>query len=86
MFFLDINNDVGLAQLFRQSDILAAQLLHLNRDGIPFHFGAAALRRQALQDAGGTFTPPGNKRRRIQTLASEQSTNAAGIPRLVRFD
>ena len=85
MFFLDINDDVGLAQFFRQSEILATQLLHFNCDGIAFHFAAPALGGQALPDTGGPFPPPTHKRRGIQPFAPEQGADAAGAPRLVGF-
>jgi len=64
-FFLDIDDDISLAQFLRESEILVAQLLNFNGGRIALHLGAAALRRQALEYAGGAFTPPGHKRRRI---------------------
>jgi hypothetical protein len=46
-FFLDVDDDVGLAQLFVEARILPLQLFHFVSQGMALGLGPAFLRSQA---------------------------------------
>ena len=58
-FFLDVDDDVGLAQFFRQTGILALQLQIFLFQWIALGLGPSLLRSQRFQDAVGPLTSPG---------------------------
>jgi hypothetical protein len=85
-FFLDVDDDVGLAQLFVEARILTLQLLHLFRHGIALGLGAALLRSQGLPHPLGLFSPPIDQQRGVQTFAAEKCADgAAGDSRRLRL-
>src|ERR1035437_3640803 len=77
-FFLDVDDEVRLTQIFGQTCVLAAQLLVLLIHRMALGLGSALLRSQRLQDAVGPLAPPIGQQGRVQTFAAEKCTNAAG--------
>ena len=75
-FFLDVNDDVGFAQLFVEARILTLQLLHFLRHGIALGLGSALLRSQGLTYPLGSFSPPIDQQRGVQTFATEKGADA----------
>src|SRR5436305_11190714 len=60
-FFLDIDNNRGFTQFFGQALVLPAELLHFLFLRIPFGFGTALMRSQALKDAGLPLATPSDE-------------------------
>src|SRR5579863_9915066 len=58
-FFLNINDDLGFAQLFGEARFVLLELLNFFLDGVTLGFGAALLRSERLKDTGGALAPPG---------------------------
>ena len=85
-FFLDVDDNVGLAQLFVEARILTLQLLHFLRHGIALGLGSAPLRSQGLPHSLGSFSPPIDQQRGVQTFATEKGADgAAGDGSHLRF-
>src|SRR2546423_349030 len=76
-FFLNIDDDVRLTQIFGQARILAEKFLDFLFQGIVLGLRPALLRSQGLRDAVGPLSPPIGQQRRVQTFAAEQSAQAA---------
>ena len=57
-FFLDVDDNVGLAQLFVEARILPLQLLHFVGQGMALGLGPAFLRSQGLPNPLGSFSSP----------------------------
>ena len=76
-FFLDVDDEVRLTQIFGQTCVLAAQLLVLLIHRMALGLGSALLRSQRLQDAVGPLTPPGGQQRRVQTFPAEERADTA---------
>src|ERR1019366_5614945 len=70
-FFLDVDNDVRLTQIFGQTCVLAAQLLVLFIHRMTPGLRSALLRSQRLQHAVGPLTPPGCQQRRVQAFPAQ---------------
>src|ERR1019366_7936878 len=77
-FFLDVDDDVSLPQIFAEARILTLQLLHFFRHGIALGLGPALLRSQGLPDPMGSISPPIGQQRGVQTFATEKGADAAG--------
>jgi hypothetical protein len=55
---LDLDDDLGFAQLFGEAGVVAEQLVVCILQRIAFGFGAALLRRQGLAYARFALAPP----------------------------
>ena len=84
-FFLNIDDDLGFAQLFRETRVVLLQLLNFFLDGIALGLWPPLLGSQGLADAGGALAPPGSQQRRIQSFAAQQCADAAGAFDMVGF-
>ena len=71
-FFLDVDDDVGLAQLFVEARILALQLFHFVCQGMALGLGPAFLRSQGLPNPLSSFSSPIHQQRGVQTFATEK--------------
>jgi hypothetical protein len=78
VFFLDIDNNLGFAQLLGEALVILVQFLIFFLDGIALGFRAACLGSQGLAHAGRPLAPPGRQQRRVQSLAAEQRPDATG--------
>ena len=76
-FFLNVDDDMGLTQIFIQSRILSAKLLDFFLHRVALGLRPAFLRSQSLKDSVGSFSPPMSQQRRVQTFATKKSTEAA---------
>jgi hypothetical protein len=76
---LNIDDDLGFTQLLGQALVLTAELLHLLFLWIPFGFGAALVRGQALENAGLPLAAPGDQVRGVKALAALQGADGAGL-------
>src|ERR1039458_9716207 len=76
-FFLDVDDEVRLTQIFGQTCVLAAQLLVLLIHRMALGLGSALLRSQRLQDAVGPLAPPIGQQGRVQTFAVEKCSHSA---------
>ena len=76
-FFLDMDDDVRLTQIFGQTCVLAAQLLVLLIHRMALGLRPAPLRSQRFEDAVGPLTPPSGQRRRVQTFPAEEADTAS---------
>ena len=76
--FLNIDDDIGLAQILGELLDIAAQLLILFGDGIARGLGPAPPRRQRLKRPRFLLFAPGRHERRIQTVAAKQRADTAG--------
>src|SRR6202790_3996763 len=83
--FLNIDDDLGFAQLFGEAGMVAEQLVVFVLQRIAFGFGTALLRCQSLAYAGFALAPPGRQQRRVQPLPAEQCSDAAEAFGLVGF-
>ena len=77
-FFLDVDDDLRFAELFRQLANLSAQFLVFLRPWVMRGSRTAFARLQGLADAGLAFPPPARQMRGIQTLPAKQRTNSTG--------
>ena len=77
-FFLDVDDDVSLPQIFAEARIVTLQLLHFFRHGIALGLGPALLRSQGLPDPMGSLSPPIGQQRGVQTFATEKVADGAG--------
>jgi hypothetical protein len=68
---LNINDDLGLAQLFGEASVVLLELLDLLLDGVALGFGAPLVWRERLASSGSTLTPPSGEKRRVQTFAPQ---------------
>ena len=75
-FFLDVDDDVRLTQIFGQACVLAAKLLDFFFHRIALGLRPALLRSQRLEDAMGPLAPPVGQQRRVQTFAAEKGAKA----------
>jgi hypothetical protein len=82
---LNIDDDLGFAQLFRETRVVLLQLLNFFLDGIALGLWPPLLGSQGLADAGGALAPPGSQQRRIQSFAAQQCADAAGAFDMVGF-
>ena len=76
-FFLDVDDDMRLTQIFGQACILAAQLLVLLIHRMALGLRSPLLRSQRFEDAVGPLTPPGYQQRGVQAFPAKQSPNPA---------
>jgi hypothetical protein len=75
---LDIDNNLGFAQLLGEALVILVQFLIFFLDGIALGFRAAFWGSQGLAHAGRPLAPPGRQQRRVQSLAAEQRPDATG--------
>jgi hypothetical protein len=75
--FLDVDDDVGLAQLLVEARILPLQLFHFVCQRMALGLGPAFLRSQGLPHPLSSFTSPIDQQRGVQTFAREKRTDAA---------
>jgi hypothetical protein len=71
VFFLNINDDGGFAQLLGEVLVLAAELLHFLFLRIPLGLGTALVRGQALENAGLPFATPSGQVRGVKAFAPQ---------------
>jgi len=76
-FFLNVDHDVSLTQIFTQVRILTAKLLGFLFHRITLGLRPALLRRQGLEDAVGPLAPPGCQQRRVQAFPAEENSDTA---------
>src|SRR5882724_7179559 len=76
-FFLDVDDDMRLAQLLSQPRILALQFQIFFLQWITPGLRPAFLWSQRFENAVGPFTPPGCQQRRVQTFTAQESSEAA---------
>ena len=76
-FFLDVDDDVRLTQIFGQTCILAAKLLVLLLQRMALGLWPALLRSQRLEDAVGPLTPLSGQQRRVQAFPAEERADTA---------
>lgn len=60
--FLNVDDDLGLAEFFLEALVLAAQLLVLNRERLSFRMGAARLRKRLCSGLVAFLAPAGQSR------------------------
>jgi hypothetical protein len=60
---LDINDNLGFAQLFGEAFVLAAEFVGCFLQRITFRFGTALLGSESLAHAGLALPPPGRQQR-----------------------
>jgi hypothetical protein len=77
-FFLNINDDLGFAQLFGKARVVLLKFLNFLLRRIALGFGAALLRSQRVANAGGALAPLSRQQGRVQSLATEQSPDTTG--------
>jgi len=83
---LNLNDNLGFAQLFREVLVFAAQLLILCIERMALGLAPPLLRRQGLQDAGGALLSPGHQVRGVQVLAAQQGAQGSRpLFRLIGF-
>ena len=80
---MDIDDDFGIAQLFGEALIFAAQLFEFCGEGIELGFGAAFLWGEGLEVGGVAFAAPVGQERGIEPFAAEESTDAGENTELV---
>jgi hypothetical protein len=73
---LDVDDDVGLTQIFGETCILTAKFLDFLIHRITLGLWPAFPRSQSLANSIGPLSPPISQQRRVQAFAAEQSTNA----------
>src|ERR1019366_3488859 len=78
-FFLDVDDDMSLPQIFAEARILTLQLLHFFRHGIALGLRPTLLRSQGLPDSMGPLSPPIGQQRGVQTFATEKGADPAGV-------
>jgi len=76
---LDINDDLGLAELLGQALILATEFVIFFLDRTALGLRAALVRGQTFEDAGLPFATPGDEVRRVKALSALQGANGAGL-------
>src|SRR5450759_2375781 len=74
-FFLDVDDDMSLPQIFAEARILTLQLLHFFRHGIALGLRPTLLRSQGLPDSMGPLSPPIGQQRGVQTFATEKGAD-----------
>src|SRR5207245_1025579 len=77
-FFLNVNDEFGLAQIFGEARVLTAQLLDFLVHRMALGLRPAFPRGQRFADAVGPFAPPIGQQGRVQTFAAEKRADAAG--------
>jgi hypothetical protein len=75
-FFLDVDDDVRLTQIFGETGILAAKLLDFFFPRIAFGLRPTFPWSQSLANSIGSLSPPIDQQRRVQTFAAKQSADA----------
>ena len=73
---MNVDDDLGFAQLFGEAQVVAAQLGILIADGITLGLRTTLLRSESLRDSGLPFAPPSREQRRVQSFAPEQRSDA----------
>lgn len=76
---MNINDDLGLAQLLSQALILPAEFLHFLLLRIPFGLGTALVRGQALENAGLALATPSDQMRGVKAFPALQDPDGAGL-------
>ena len=76
-FFLNVDDEVGLTQIFGQACILTAKHLIFFLQRVALGLRPTFLRSQSLKDSMGPFSPPIGQQRRVQTFATEKGAQAA---------
>ena len=75
-FFLDVDDDVRLTQIFGQAGILTAKFLDFFFYRVALGLRPAFLWSQSLEDSIGPLSPPIGEQRRVQTFAAEKGAQA----------
>ena len=84
-FFLNVDDDLGFAQLFGKARVVLLKFLNFLLRRIALGLGAALLRSQRVANAGGALAPPSRQQRRVQPFPAEERSDATGAFRLVGF-
>jgi hypothetical protein len=71
-FFLDVDDDVRLTQIFSQAGVLSAKFLDFFFHRVALGLRPAFLWGQSLEDSLGPLSPPVGQQRRVQTFAAEK--------------
>src|SRR5438034_11353807 len=74
-FFLDVDNDLGFAQLLGQVVVCTLQLLVLFGKRTSLGLRSTLPRLEPLPNAGISFAPPLDQDRGVQTFAAQQRTD-----------
>jgi hypothetical protein len=75
-FFLNVDDDMRLPQIFTQAGILTAKLLIFFFQWIALGLRPTFLRGQSFEDSLGPLSPPIGQQRRVQTFAAEKGAKA----------
>ncbi len=75
-FFLDVDDDVCLTQIFSQASVLSAKFLDFFFHRVVLGLRPAFLWRQSLENSLGPLSSPVGQQRRIQTFAAEKGAQA----------
>ncbi len=67
-FFLDVDDDVRLRQIFGQAGVLSAKFLDFFFHRLRLDFGPRFCGGQSLEDSLGALSPPVSQQRRVQDL------------------
>lgn len=74
---MNVDDDLGFAQTFRQSFVFAAKLLDLFGRGVGVRFEAAGSRGETLRDSGNSLPPPMGEMGGVKTLPPKKSADGA---------
>src|SRR6201987_1173931 len=75
-FFLDVDDDVRLTQIFGETCVLSLQLQVFFFQRISIGLRPTFLWGQSLEDSLGPLSPPVGQQRRVQTFAAEKGAQA----------
>jgi hypothetical protein len=76
---LNIHDDGGFAQFFRQTLVLPAELLHFFFLRIPLGLGTAFVRGQALENAGLPLATPNDEVRGVKAFTALQGADGTRL-------
>src|ERR1700687_6342486 len=71
-FFLELDDDVRLTQIFGQASVLSAKFLDFFFHRVALGLRPAFLWGQSLENSLGPLSPPVGQQRRVQTFAAEK--------------
>lgn len=76
---MNINDDLGFAQLLGQALVLPAEFLDLFLLWAAFGLGAALVRGQAIENGGLSLAAPGDQVRGVEAFAAQQGSDGPGL-------